>query len=88
MTTREQHRTAAAIRHDLERAVVAIVRRGGDPEVLFTEIWAAVTGRYDLREKQATGAVPLRCGRPLPDGHPGTALVGGCCPICQWRPTT
>lgn len=84
MPTREQHRAAAATRHDLERAIVNILRRGGDPELVFIEIWAAVTGRYELRERQQAGAV-ARCANPA-DPHTGTALVSGRCPICGWQP--
>lgn len=76
MTTREQHRAAAATRHDLDRAIEAILRRGGDPAVQKLEIWAAYTGRYELRERQAPGQ---RCGV-----HTGTALQNGRCPICGW----
>jgi hypothetical protein len=38
-----------------------------------------------ITHQPAAGTVP-RCGR-IPDGHPGTALVNGHCPICGWTPT-
>lgn len=75
MTTRAQHVAAAATRHDLDRAAVSILRRGGEPEYVWQQLLAAVTGRYNLTEKTATAPA---CPR-----HPHTRPLGGAaCPLC------
>jgi hypothetical protein len=74
MPTREQHRAAAAIRHDLDRAITNILQRREDPATAALEIHAAYTGRYELCERAVAGQ---KCKT-----HTGTALQGGSCPIC------
>lgn len=37
-----------------------------------------------IKHEPAAGTIP-RCANPA-GAHPGTALVGGHCPICQWSP--
>lgn len=73
MTTQAQHRAAAATRHDVQRAVTNIIRRGGDAEVQAVEIHAAYTGRYDLREKPTA----VKC----PDHPYVTPITGTACPM-------
>lgn len=71
-------RTATA---DLRAAVIGILSRPGGIEQQADEICAAVVR---VGKTAAAEAAP-KCQAP-DDPHTGTALVGGRCPICGWRP--
>lgn len=75
MGARDQQRHTAAAKDDTRRAIAAIIRRGGDADILAIEAFAAVEGRYDLTPKQP--AEP-RCEKH-PDTKPNAL---GHCPIC------
>lgn len=70
-------RTAAEAR----QAVIGILSRPGSVDAMADEI-CDVFARV---AKPAAAEAVRRCQRPE-DPHSGTALVGGMCPICFWRP--
>lgn len=65
----------------LRAAVIGILSRPGGIEQQADEICAAAA----RVGKTATAETVQRCQAP-DDPHTGTALVGGRCPICLWRP--
>lgn len=73
--------TARAERADLRAAVIGILSRPGGIEQQADEICAAATRHAKTAAAEATP----RCQAP-DDPHTSTALVGGRCPICGWRP--
>jgi hypothetical protein len=75
MTVRSHHVA------DLRAAVIGILSRPGGIEQQADEICAAVA----RVGKQAAAEATPKCQAP-DDPHSGTALVGGRCPICYWRP--
>jgi hypothetical protein len=66
---------------DLRRAVIGILSRPGEIDAKADEICAV----FARTAKGQPAETPRRCQRPI-DPHSGTALVGGQCPICFWRP--
>ena len=74
--------SARTERADLRAAVIGILSRPGGIEEQADEICAAVAR---VGKQAAAETAPKRCQRPE-DPHSGTALVGGQCPICFWRP--
>ena len=70
--------------HEIHRAVVGIVSRGGDVDTIAREVHACYVRRSWKTPPVAPLAIP-RCQAP-DDPHRGTALENGRCPICGWRP--
>lgn len=78
--------TDATTTYDIHRAVVGIVSRGGDLDLIAYEIHLAYT-RRGWKGPGPTGLLVSRCQNPA-GAHRSTALVNGHCPTCGWSPLT
>lgn len=82
--SRARTRADWRVSHEIHEAVIGILSRPGELDAKANEIHDAYL-RAGWKAPGPTGLAVSRCQNPA-GPHPGTALVGGRCPICQWSP--